>query len=233
VGLYVYGSYVSGDFDPDASDLDLVAVLNTGVGAAHLARFGALLDQFVRRYPAWRNRLDIVFIGRPALARFRDGRESFAVISPGEPLHLRTDVADWLQSWFLLRETGRPLVGVEAAAIVPPISREEFETALAEHGELMRRRSREETSAGALAYEVLTVCRVLQTLSTDIHPSKAEAAALTRRRWPAWAPVIDAALACRHSGGRVGFDDVRSRAAARQFIDMVANEIASIAMARR
>jgi len=231
VGLYVYGSYVSGDFDPDASDLDLVAVLSTEIGDAHVARFGSVHDDFVRRHPAWRNRLDVVYIGRAALAGFREGRGSFATISPGEPLHLRTDVVDWLQSWYLLRETSRPVVGAEASALVPPISRGEFEAALAEHGELMRARSREETSAGALAYELLTVCRVLQTLSIGTDPSKAEAAALTRRGWPAWAPVIDAALACRHLGGRVGFDDERSRAAARQFIDIIADEIAAIAPA--
>jgi hypothetical protein len=228
VGLYVYGSYVSGGFDPDSSDLDLVAVLDSPVGDDLVARIGPVHHDLVRRYPSWSNRLDVVYIGRAGLVGFRDGVGSFAVISPGEPFHLRTDAADWLQSWYLLRETSRPLSGPDPRELVPPISRTEFVEALAGHCELMRRRSRTERSAGALAYEVLTVCRVLHTITTHTDPSKAEAAAWTRRRWPAWAPIIDAALACRHSGGRIGFDDEPTRAAARQFIDLTANEVASI-----
>jgi hypothetical protein len=45
---------------------------------------------------------------------------------------------------------------------------------------------------------------------------------------PEWAPLIDAALACRLSRGAVGFDDRPSRAAARAFVARVGDEIADI-----
>ena len=224
-GLYVYGSYLAGGFDPEGSDLDLVAVLEREVDAADLATLGSVHDDLVRRYPAWANRLDVVFIGRESLRDFRSGRGSFAVISPGEPFRLRTDVADWLQSWYLLRETSQRLVGMDVTELVPPIPRADFIAALVGHAELMRRRSREEQSPGALAYELLTTCRVLQTVSAGVDPSKAEAADWVRQRWPMWAPVIDSALACRHSGGRLGFDNEASRDEARQFIDVLAGEV--------
>jgi predicted nucleotidyltransferase len=225
IGLYVYGSFLSGGFDPDASDLDLVAVLASEVGEAHVARLGPLLDDFVRRHPTWSNRLDVVYIGRAALARFRKGRGSFAAISPGESFHLRTDVGDWLQSWYLLRETSRPLVGVDAAELVPPISREEFVAALVDNLESLRARAREDPTPGFLAYIVLTCCRALMTVRMAAEPSKAEGATWTRERMPEWAWLIDAALECRHFGGRRGFDDEPTRAAAREFIDAVAGEI--------
>jgi len=225
VGLYVYGSYVTDGFDPDASDLDLVAVLASAVGEGHFASLGPLHDDFVRRHPPWSNRLDVVYIGRAALAGFRDGQGTFAVISPGEPFHLRTDVADWLQSWYLLRETSQSVVGVDAAELVPPITRAEFVTAMIGNLESLREHAGEDPAPGFLAYIVLTFCRALMTVRTDTEPSKPEGAAWTRKRMPEWAWLIDVALDCRHSGGRVGFDDAPTRAAALQFIDGVADDI--------
>jgi hypothetical protein len=224
-GLYVYGSYISGDFDSDGSDLDLVAVLDREVGAGDVPSLGPLHHDLVRRYPAWSNRLDIVYVGRRSLEAFRSGLGSFAVISPGESFHLRTDVADWLQTWYLLREMSQPLVGVPAAELVPPISRAEFLTALGASLQELRGRARGDLAPGFLAYIVLSHCRALATVRTGADPSKAAGAAWTRDRMPGWAWLIDAALACRHAAGRKGFDDAETREAARRFLDVAAAAI--------
>jgi predicted nucleotidyltransferase len=225
VGLYLYGSLLWGDFDPEASDLDLVAVLSDDVADPLFERLDALHLAFVEAHPKWTNRLDIVYVRRETLAGFRSGEGSFAVISPGEPFHLRTDVADWIQSWYLLRETSVPLVGPDAAELMPPIARGEFVAALVADLPDLGARS-VEAEPGALAYGVLTACRALQTIRTDSMPSKTEAAAWAAREFPEWALLIDGALACRHSRGSVGFDDDATREAARRFIAHVADEIA-------
>jgi hypothetical protein len=41
---------------------------------------------------------------------------------------------------------------------------------------------------------------------------------------PEWAWLIDTALRCRLSGGRTGFDDEPTRAAARTFIALLVDE---------
>jgi hypothetical protein len=225
VGLYVYGSWRSGGFDPVASDLDLVAVLDRDVVARDLTTLGKMHDDVLRRFPTWTNRLDIVYIDQGTLRTFRTGRGSFAVISPGEPFHLRTDVGDWLQSWYLLRETSEPLVGPDARDLVPPIADAEFVDALRGNLEAMRAQARGDLAPGFLAYIVLTHCRALMTIRTGAGPSKAAGAAWTRERMPEWAWLIDAALDCGHAGGRSGFADEPTRAAARQFIDAVGAEI--------
>jgi hypothetical protein len=148
------------------------------------------------------------------------------VISPGDPFHIRTDVADWIQSWYLLRETSTPLVGPDAAELMPPITRAEFVDALVADLPGLGARS-VEAEPGALAYGVLTACRALQTIRTDSMPSKTEAAAWAAREFPAWASLIDGAMACRHSRGRVGFDDDATRHASRRFIAHVVDEIAA------
>jgi predicted nucleotidyltransferase len=226
VGLYLYGSSVSGGFDPGVSDIDLVAVTSPEVEALDLAGLERMQNALVSRHPDWHDRLEIVYVGRATLESFRTGAGSLAVISPGEPFHVRDErAAEWLQNWYLVRETGVCLYGADAAAIVPPITWPEFADATVRYADEMRSRSRLGASGGVFAYTILTTCRALRTVRTRTHGSKQEAAAWTRERMPEWAPLIDAALVCRLSRGTIGFEDERSRAAAETFIALLAAEI--------
>jgi len=226
VGLYLYGSSVTGGFDPGVSDIDLVAVTSPEVEALDLAGLEQMHRRFVSRYPEWSDRLEIVYIGRATLESFRTSPGSLAVISPGEPFHVRDErVADWLQNWYLVRETGICLYGADAAAIVPPIAWTEFVAATVGYADEVRNRSRLRAGGGDLAYTVLTMCRALRTVRTQTHGSKQEAAAWTRERMPEWVWLIDTALTCRLSRGTIGFEDEPSRAAAETFIAVLADEI--------
>jgi predicted nucleotidyltransferase len=226
VGLYLYGSSVSGGFDPGVSDIDLVAVTSPEVEALDLAGLERMQNALVSRHPEWSDRLEIVYVGRATLEAFRTSPGSLAVISPGEPFHVRDDrVAEWLQNWYLLRETGVRLYGAEAAATVPPIAWAEFVAATVRYADELRNRSRLGAGGGVLAYTILTLCRALRTVRTQTHGSKQEAAAWTREWMPEWAPLIDAALECRLSRGTTGLQDERSRAAAETFIAFLADEI--------
>src|SRR5450756_3220920 len=91
VGLYLYGSSVTGGFDPGVSDIDLVAVTSPEVGALDLTGFGQMQHAFVSRYPEWGDRLEIFYVGRATLQSFRTSPGSLAVISPGEPFHVRDE----------------------------------------------------------------------------------------------------------------------------------------------
>jgi predicted nucleotidyltransferase len=226
VGLYLYGSAVSGGFDPGVSDIDLVAVTSPEADSLDLVGLERMHHTFVGVHPEWSDRLEIVYIGRAALRSFRTSPGSLAVISPGEPFHIRDEpVAEWLQNWYLVRETGICLYGAEAAAVVPQISWSEFVAATVRYADELRNRSRAGASGGTLAYSVLTMCRALRTVRTQTHGSKQEAAAWARQQMPEWAWLVDTALECRLSRGTVGFGDELSHVAAGTFIALVADEI--------
>jgi hypothetical protein len=234
VGLYLWGSAVSGGFDPGVSDLDLVAVTSPEIGEIDLAGLERMHLDFVRRNPEWSDRLEIVYIGRATLQSFRTSAGSLAVISPGEPFHVSNErPAAWLQNWYLVRETGVKLYGVDSAAVVPQIAPSEFVAAVVRYADEVRRRTTDEPSPRSLAYAVLTLCRALQNVRTQTYCSKQEAAAWTRERMPEWAWLIDAALRTRSSRGTTGFDDEQTRAAARRFVGLVADEITASASERR
>jgi predicted nucleotidyltransferase len=228
VAIYLYGSYVSGGFDPGVSDLDLVAVTAADGGDLDLAGLDRVHRDVLSREPDWDDRLEIVYVGREALRSFRTSAGPLAVISPGEPFHLRVDrLTDWVQNWYLIRETGVTLYGPPAATVVPTIEWSEFVAATARYAGEISTRKLADASARSLAYEVLTMCRAFMTVKTETNPSKQEAAAWTRNQLPDWASLIDAALRCRLSRGIVGFDDAAARAAAAEFIGLLATRISS------
>jgi hypothetical protein len=137
------------------------------------------------------------------------------VISPGEPFHLRDEPpAEWLQNWYLVRETGIVLSGPPAAAVVPPIAWSEFVAATSAYAASIAARPLDALGPGAVAYAVLTMCRAAMTVRTGRPASKHEAARWARNALPEAADAIDVALACRLSGGIEGFQDAASRAGA-------------------
>jgi predicted nucleotidyltransferase len=230
VGAYLYGSYVSGGFDPGVSDVDLVAVTARDADQLDLDGLERVHDEFASAHPDWVDRIEVVYIGRAALRSFRTSAARLAVISPGEPFHLRDErVVEWLQNWYLIRETGVVLFGPPAASLVPPISMAEFVAAAARYADQISHQSLVEATAGARAYAVLTICRALRTVETGTHGSKQEGAAWARERMPEWAWLIDAALRCRLSRGAEDFDDERTRAGADEFVALVAARIRSSA----
>jgi hypothetical protein len=226
VGLYAYGSWVTGGFDAGVSDVDLVAVTTPEVDSLDLAGLERMHRRIIGRHLEWTNRLEIVYVGRSTLGSFRTSLGSLAVISPGEAFHVREErAAEWLQNWYLVRETGARLHGVAVREVVPAIAWSEFSAATVRYADEVRNRSRLGAGGRAFAYAVLTMCRTLRTVRTQTLGSKQDGAAWTGERMPEWAWLVDAALACRLSSGTVGFEDERSRAAAETFIAVVDAEI--------
>jgi hypothetical protein len=181
---------------------------------------------FEEERPEWRGRIEVVYIGRRTLASFRTSTGSLAVISPGEPFHVGDDrPADWLQNWYLVRETGSTIWGPLAADVFPTIAWSAFVDATIRYADEVGKRSRADVGGGTLAYTILTLCRALRVVRTQTPGSKQDGAALARERWPDWAWLIDASLSCRLSGGKTGLDDEASRAEAETFITLIAAEI--------
>ena len=150
-----------------------------------------------------------------------------AVISPGEPFHLRAEPPiEWVQNWYLVRETGVLLFGEPATSLIPPVEWAEFAGASARYATDLARRDLSGLSPGGLAYTVLTLCRAEETLLGGRHTSKQEAAAIAELRHPESAAVIRDALRCRLARGNEGSDDGAFRSAAMTFIGGVSRSLA-------
>ncbi len=199
VGLYLYGSQTTDDFDLGVSDIDLLAVTSSALTSGEVESLRTLHQDFALANPTWVHHVDVVYLDAPALSHFRSENGVFPVISPGEPFHLRQEpLLDWLQNWYIIRETGVALFGPPARTIIPPITLGEFRQALLRYVEELHERLTEPMSAGLESYIILTMCRTLHVHETGSQISKRRGGLWMEAKHPEWALLIDDAIRWRY-----------------------------------
>ena len=62
VGLYLFGSLATGDFEPGVSDVDTVAVLRNEPSDAQLVALEHLHREVVDEMPSWEDRVEVVYV---------------------------------------------------------------------------------------------------------------------------------------------------------------------------
>lgn len=228
VGVDAYGSAITGGFDAEASDLDLAIVTRPVIDEIGFNRIAGAVDRLAARERRWADHLDLVFVGAPTLASFRDGGPLLS-ISHDEPLQRLDAADDWLQTWYLVRESDCPLVGPSPRELIPEISTSEFVAAVAAHAGEQTRDTLDRAARGtlydaSLSYIVLTFARVLRALDDGVLASKTDAAHWLAARRPALGPLLDAALEVRQAYLTRPYTD-DERAAALRFVREAGAEI--------
>jgi hypothetical protein len=197
LGSYIFGSVVTGDFDPGISDVDTVAVLRSDPNAAQLAALERLHRDIVEEMPEWEDRVEVTYLSSRALMTLRTASSPAARISPGEPFHAIEVDHGWLIDWYQLREFGVALRGPPAASLVPVISRLEYVEAVRQHMLTWRDPVEDLVALGDQAYAILTMCRGLRTWRTGEYVSKRDAARWAGEVLPEYADLIGSAIAWR------------------------------------
>jgi predicted nucleotidyltransferase len=197
VGLYLYGSLVTGDFDPDISDIDLLAVTDSDIDKRDFDQLEHMHDDLAAKYQQWQGRIEVAYLASAALRTFKSQVSPIAIISPGEPLHIKAAGKDWLMNWWVVREKGVTLFGPAPTTLIEPISKREFLQAVQEHARSWREWIGDMRDQPGQAYAILTLCRALYTSSYGEQVSKQLAAQSAQQRFPEWADLIQNALAWR------------------------------------
>lgn len=199
-GVYLYGSLAWGDFDHEASDIDLLAALESDITDAEADSIQEMHDLFAREHPFWNDRIEVQYYAREGLRNFRTHSRRMGNISPGEPFHVIEAGADWLSNWYAVRTYGITLVGPPPDTLIPPIATSEFQQVVRVYAEWWRERLYETQAwPGGQAYAVLTLCRALYTLRFGEQVSKQKAAHWAAGLWSEWEDLLHNALLCRRN----------------------------------
>jgi predicted nucleotidyltransferase len=190
VGLYVYGSLVTGDFDKDRSDIDLLAVVETDLDGDTFDRLDRMHTRIAEDHPAWEDRIEVAYVPAGALWNFRTRLGQISVISPGEAFHLKAAGKDWLINWYMVCGAGVTLCGPPPRALIPEISQPEFVEAVREHAEWWIERVCEMRTPVAQSYAVLTMCRALYSHTHGRQTSKRQAASWAQAYLSQWSSLI-------------------------------------------
>lgn len=232
VGLYLYGSLVTGEFDLALSDIDLAAVVAADLDEAELARLERMHAAIARDNPRWDDRIEVGYISTALLREF-DPRGTIAVISPGEPFHRRAAESSWLFNLHVVREQGVTLCGPPPRTLVAPITPADLARALRGTMRMWQAwlpEAEPVMRAKPQAYVVLTMCRALYTHQHGAFVSKRQAAVWAADAFPAWSSVIRHALAWYEANAEPEVDLAATRATTLRFArfatGLIAGELA-------
>ena len=218
IGLYLYGSLVTGHFEPDVSDIDLIAVLREVPDEALLERLGDMHGHLALSDPEWDDRVDVDYISQQGLAECRTHPSTIARISPGEPFQVLEAGRDFILDWYPARAHAFALVGPSIDTLIPEILETEYLDEVRRYLARFPDRFEEDASAGSRSYAVLTMCRGVYLLRDDERLSKRQAGRRARDEFPRWASVIDRAVAWRDAPSNGADDDPAAVVEARSFV---------------
>ena len=225
VGLYLHGSLVTGDFDANLSDVDLLAALSSGLTEAELEALRQMHGDFVAQYPQWHDRIEVAYLSLEALQTFKTQSSQIGIISPGEPLHFVDAGIEWLMNWYMVQEHGVTLLGAGPETIIDPISRDEFIEAIRQHVSGWNEYVQHGKHRGFQAYSILTMCRGLYTLNHGEQVSKIKAAEWAKQAIPEWAGLIQKAIEWRLDFAQSGVIDEAALPETKRFVAAMVEEV--------
>src|SRR5579885_3186614 len=186
IGLYLYGSLVTGDFDPLCSDIDLLAALAADIDEGEFAALEKLHQQVIQQYREWEGRIEIAYLSERGLKTFRTDNTAIGIMGPGEPFHIIEAGKGWLMNWYVVREKGITLSGPPPASIISPIAKEEYLQGVREYARVWKERIPDDVRARpSQAYAILTLCRAAYALKKGEITSKKQAALWAQHEFPA------------------------------------------------
>jgi mycothiol synthase len=190
IGMYLYGSLTTGDFDR-ASDVDFVIVTETPLSGPFFSALHAMHLRTAKLDNWCATQLEGSYIPRQALRHFDPQRVFYYHIDrgPGEELkRMQVEGAAlsraWWGGWVVLRsnlyESGITLAGPPPQTLVAPVTSEDLRQATLANlygwAEPMLTNPAIIDSRGYQSYIVLTLCRMLYTLHFGKLVSKGQAA---------------------------------------------------------
>ena len=227
VGLYIFGSLVSGDYDDGVSDIDMLAAIASDLDQSEFIALEKMHKTIVANDPQWDDRLEIAYLSLNALKTFKTQRSNIGIISPGEPFHIKDAGSDWLANWYFVRENGITIYGPPPSTIIDPITKAEFVQAVKNYVLAWKDYIYSAEHRGFQAYAILTMCRGYYTCTHGEQVSKREAALWAQKVLPEWASLIENALEWRRvSRSNIPVDHQATLPETRRFvlfmIDLVA-----------
>lgn len=199
VGLYLYGSLASGDFNPQTSDIDFVVVTDADLAEELIHDLEALHVRLWNSGLKWAAKLEGAYVPLLTLRRHNPTAAPCPTINEGK-FYVDRLGSDWIIQRYILREYEARVCGPSLKSSIDPVTPDDLRRAVAsvlqgwwrsvlDDPHFIRNREYE-------AYAALTMCRALYALEYGDIVSKPAAArwalnALSKR----WAQLIDRAVA--------------------------------------
>jgi hypothetical protein len=204
VGMYLYGSLSSGDFNPETSDIDFLVVTTDTVSEEKIAALESMHKRIWASGMKWASRLEGSYIPQKDIRRHDAKNPPCPTVNEGK-FHIDRHGSDWIIQRYIVREYGVVLAGPDPKTLIDPVAPDELRSAvlgilhewwfpmlddatwLRQHG------------SNYHGYAVITMCRALHALEHGTIVSKPTAIQWARENLDEeWHPLIDQAVASQY-----------------------------------
>ncbi len=176
VGLYLFGSLSYGDFNPDSSDIDVVAILTHPASLDELEAIQQLHRDIGINYPTWAKRLECSYTPIDMLQNILPPASPRPYLGEGIFYPAAHYGNEWIINLYLLYQHGITLLGADFKTLVSPIDIIEVQKACIR--DLFQEWEPKITDPDWLenshyqSYLVLNLCRILYTVLVGSTGSK-------------------------------------------------------------
>jgi len=206
VGMYLYGSLSTGDFNPESSDIDFLVVTTGTLSNKIIAELESMHQRIWKSGQTWASRLEGSYIPKREIRRHDPRNAPCPTVNEGK-FFLDKRGSDWIIQRHVIREQGVILAGPDPKTLIDPVNPKEIRSAvkgvlnewwfpmledptwLREHGSEYH------------AFAILTMCRALYTLEKGTIVSKQTAARWVQGKLgESWSQVIEEAIHAQKHG---------------------------------
>jgi hypothetical protein len=128
VGLYLYGSLASGDFNPASSDIDFVAVTRDALAPETTAALEAMHQKVWAGGSKWATKLEGSYIPAADLRQYDPAGGPFPQVNE-KRFFVSGHGRDWVIQRYILREYGTAVAGPPLKPLIDPVSPDQLRDA--------------------------------------------------------------------------------------------------------
>jgi hypothetical protein len=204
VGMYLYGSLSSGDFNPETSDIDFLVVTDDSLLEETIAALESMHRQIWASGMKWASKLEGSYIAQKYIRRHDTNNPPSPTINEGK-FYIDRHGSDWIIQRHIVREYGVGLAGPDPKTLIDPVTADEIRDAilgiLREWWFPMLDDSTWLRLHGSNyhGYAVITMCRALHGLHHGKVVSKPVAIQWAKENLASqWHPLIEQAVASQY-----------------------------------
>ncbi len=210
VGMYLYGSLSSGDFNPETSDIDFLFVTKDNLPERMIAQLEEMHRQTWTGGLKRAGKLEGSYVPQDLIRKHDPNGVPCPTINEGK-FYVDQRGSDWIIQRHVIREQGVIVEGPDPKTLIDYVSPDDIRNAVMGtlyewwYPMLNDPTWLQDHESGDRAFGVITMCRVLHALENGTIVSKPKAIQWTRSKLDEpWKSLIDKAVAASsHEGGDV------------------------------
>ena len=201
LGMYLYGSLSSGDFNPKTSDIDFLVVTNSLFPEEKIAALKSMHEQIWASGMKWAARLEGSYVPKDHIRRHNPHGPACPTVNEAR-FYVDRRGSDWIIQRHIVRECGVVVEGPDPKTLIDSVTAEDLRSAI--HGILQEwwfpmledPSWLKKHGSNYHGYAVISMCRALHALQHGTIVSKPVAVQWAEQSLePRWHPLLEKAVA--------------------------------------